>query len=312
MSSQMPLHDAMLKVLEGRGWMLLEDVAAEIAAHGWYTRRDGSSADGKQLHRRAVQSNGRYVHLFEVNEGMIRPRRSTDIGRVVPPKRGTVAGESTAVLPGPSGDRGRQVPRDAGPTPEVDSIVLDAIKELSRVAVRLGRAPRVLPSTPGLYAIYGDREAWRDLGLKPIEESSPLYVGKSESDIGHRCAKEHFAKTGMSTARRSFAALLRERLNLRATPRTLSNPESFSTFGLEKESDQRLSEWMLARLSATGWSHRTNAHLAEIESGVLRNLLPRLNLQGMPSCDWTRQLSLARKVLADEARDWARRRGHKL
>ena len=75
MPGRMTLDRAMIKVLEGRGWMSLDDVAAEIAEQQLYVRRDGAPAEGAQIRRRAVQSNGIHLDTFEVTDGKIRLRQ---------------------------------------------------------------------------------------------------------------------------------------------------------------------------------------------------------------------------------------------
>ena len=74
MPGKLTLDAAMVRVLKGRGWMSLEDVASEIAENDLYVRRDGTRAEGSQLRRRAVQSEGRHLDTFEVAGGKIRLR----------------------------------------------------------------------------------------------------------------------------------------------------------------------------------------------------------------------------------------------
>ena len=57
------------------GWLTLAELAERIADRDLYTRGDGARADAGQLRRRATQSNGYYVHLFEVEGGRIRRRQ---------------------------------------------------------------------------------------------------------------------------------------------------------------------------------------------------------------------------------------------
>ena len=69
------LHDAMIEVLRTRRWITLQELADQIgAAELWRRPSDGAWPDASQVRRRAVQSNGRYRHLFEVKDGMIRLR----------------------------------------------------------------------------------------------------------------------------------------------------------------------------------------------------------------------------------------------
>lgn len=72
---KMTLDKAMIEVLQGRGWVSLDAVAAEIAKRDLYVRKDGTQAEGTQIRRRAVQSNGRHLETFEVAHGKIRLRQ---------------------------------------------------------------------------------------------------------------------------------------------------------------------------------------------------------------------------------------------
>jgi hypothetical protein len=76
-------------------------------------------------------------------------------------------------------------------------------------------APHVA-AVPGLYAIYGGQDIWLQLGLGDPPDDRPLYVGKAEESLVSRDLKTHFGsgRTGSSTVRRSFAALLRGTLDL--------------------------------------------------------------------------------------------------
>jgi hypothetical protein len=72
MPGRLTLHDAMVVVLDGEEWLSLDEVAERIAVGDLYRRGDGEFARGDQVRRRAVQSDGRYRHLFEVDGRQIR------------------------------------------------------------------------------------------------------------------------------------------------------------------------------------------------------------------------------------------------
>lgn len=117
----------------------------------------------------------------------------------------------------------------------------------------------VVPRSPGLYAIYGSLQAWRDLDLDDAGLARALYVGKAEHSLVGRDVRTHFAtgRTGSSTLRRSLAALLRNRLSLIPVPRNLDKPDGSANYGLESEGDQRLTDWM--------HEHLTLGSVAEVE-----------------------------------------------
>jgi hypothetical protein len=186
--------------------------------------------------------------------------------------------------------------------------VADARDALLRPGALAGAEARV-PNRPGLYAIYGDRETWSALGLGDPPDARPLYVGKAEDSLVTRDLKTHFGdgRTGQSTLRRSFAALLHDTLALRGIPRNTAKPGYFSNFGLSAADDAALTRWMQKRLLLATWSKPGDCPFAlgEIESALLGVFVPPLNLQGVVT-PWTAQVKTARAAMADEARAWKR------
>lgn len=163
-----------------------------------------------------------------------------------------------------------------------------------------------LPAVPGLYAIYGSSETWGDLGLGAPTDDRPLYVGKAEDSLVRRDIATHFGdgRTGSSTVRRSFAALLREALDLHGTPRNPRKPDHYSNYGLSAEDDARLTAWMRARLEIGVWAMQGDAPLVEIEQMVIGQWQPPLNLTHVNN-RWTESVKRARSVMASEARSWS-------
>jgi hypothetical protein len=167
-----------------------------------------------------------------------------------------------------------------------------------------------VPARPGLYAIYGDEQAWNDLGLAPAPDQ-PLYVGKAEESLVSRDLNGHFAtnpnakpRTGGSTVRRSFAALLRGPLGLHAVPRNLAKPERFANYALADGGDARLNEWMHARLTLAVWPAPAGAliPLGDIETAIIVRFTPPINLDKNPGK--LVHLSHARAAMASEASLW--------
>lgn len=162
-----------------------------------------------------------------------------------------------------------------------------------------------IPSKPGLYAIYGDAEAWSALGLGPMIADLPLYVGKAEDSLASRDLQTHFGngRTGSSTVRRSFAALLRTTLGLSGMPRNPNKPGHFSNYGLSPADDAKLTDWMRSRLAIAVWASDGVRPLVDIEAEVLRRLNPPLNILGVDH-KWKARLQAQRGVMADQARAW--------
>lgn len=165
-----------------------------------------------------------------------------------------------------------------------------------------------VPGRPGLYAIHGDGDAWVQLGLGGPPDDRPLYVGKAEDSLITRDLNTHFSigRTGQSSPRRSFAALLVEPLTLIATPRRPQRPEPGrrAHYALEAGSDARLTAWMRERLTLAVWHGEPRRPLAQIERDVMQHWRPPLNLTGVRQ-PWKAQVKQARAAMADAARRWA-------
>ena len=164
-----------------------------------------------------------------------------------------------------------------------------------------------VPNRPGLYAIYGDAKTWTELELGEPPDDRPLYIGKAEDSLVARDLKTHFGdgRTGQSTVRRSFAALLHDTLGLRGVPRNTAKPGYFSNYGLVGAHDAALTRWMKDRLQLAVWPKTPACQfsLGEIEAALLVALLPPLNLQGVIT-PWTTRVKAARASMAEEARTW--------
>lgn len=186
----------------------------------------------------------------------------------------------------------------------------DVANALLRGRVPLDDALPRLPEKPGLYAIHGSAAVWAELELGSPPDSRPLYVGKSESNLYTRDVATHFGngRTGSSTVRRSFAALLHDRLDLRGVPRNQDRPERCANYGLTEEHDRRLTQWMRSSLELAIWERDEPTALDDLETRVLTRLLPPVNISKVKT-PWRQQVRTARRVMAGEARAWARARG---
>ncbi|MDI6908931.1 GIY-YIG nuclease family protein [Nocardioides sp.] len=195
---------------------------------------------------------------------------------------------------------------------EAEPVLAAIVHEAMRFLVETNRVPiadlaEQLKPVPGLYAVFGTDDAWKDLGLSSDDmRSRPLYVGKAEDSFVSRDLRTHFAsgRTGQSTVRRSFAALLRDSLELRGAPRNLELPGHFANYGLMADGDARLTKWMWERLSLAVWPWERTTELKRIERAVVLLLDPPLNIEYLPRAS-RRDLSSARKAMADDARRWA-------
>lgn len=186
----------------------------------------------------------------------------------------------------------------------MDPVVADALENLAGVHHRREDAADLVARSPGLYAFYGDEHSWSDLQLTPVFDGQPLYVGKAELSLNGRDVGTHFAtgKTGSSTVRRSLAALLVDELVLIPVPRNLARPDGSANFALEHAGDARLSDWMERRLFLATWVKPDGVFLDELETAVVRQLRPPLNLDkvGEPR----KRLRIARKRMSEAATAW--------
>jgi GIY-YIG catalytic domain-containing protein len=162
------------------------------------------------------------------------------------------------------------------------------------------------PSRPGLYAVYGSADVWRTLHLGDPPDGRPLYVGKAERSLSSRDVGTHFgfagkggnSVTGTSTLRRTLSALLRTQLGFRGRYRNPARREKASHFGLSRDHDAALSDWMRGNLVATYWEMPTlEVALDDVETAVLRRLEPPLNIAKVLH-RWTKQVKEARQVMA--------------
>lgn len=194
---------------------------------------------------------------------------------------------------------------------ELQDLTAAAIDALTGERWAITEAAQNVLARPGLYAIYGDAQAWRDLQLEPAPDQ-PLYVGKAEKSLVSRDLNGHFAtnprmtkpRTGGSTVRQSFAALSRDTLDLHAVPRNLAVPGYFSMYALAEGGDTRLNEWMHARLTLAVWPAPAGmpVPLGQVETAVIVHFTPPINLDKNPSK--LARLSRARADMAAEAAAW--------
>lgn len=164
----------------------------------------------------------------------------------------------------------------------LESAVAQALTDLAGTRHIRRDAIHLVPKAPGLDAVYGDKQAWSHLDLSPAFDDQPLYVGKAERSLNGRDVGTHFStgKTGSSTVRRSFAALLAAGLDLVAVPRNVTKPDGSANYSLDPAGDERLSGWMEERLVLATWVKPDGVLLDEVETAVLQRIPPPEPRQG--------------------------------
>lgn len=146
-----------------------------------------------------------------------------------------------------------------------------ALGALSAPALTLPEVERSSSlASPGLYAVSGGLSVWSELGLGEPPDGRPLYVGKCEGSFRSRDLEDHFGdgRTGRSTLRRSFAALLAAQLRLTPIPRgmnPLDRTKRATMYSLRPEEDARLTAWMRKNLALALWPCRDIAAVRNLE-----------------------------------------------
>lgn len=111
-----------------------------------------------------------------------------------------------------------------------------------------------------------------EFGLGKPPDARQLYVGKTEDSLVARDLKTHFGdgRTGQSTVRRWFAALLHDALVLGGIPRNPAQPGYFSNYGLSTADKAAPPGWLRERLQFAVWAKPATA-LAALRSETIKS-----------------------------------------
>lgn len=136
---------------------------------------------------------------------------------------------------------------------------------------------RDIPATavPGLYAIFARGPG--TLGEVSVPSDGIIYIGQT-IDLVQR---NHFraVHSGFHSPRRSFGAILKDRLNLRAIPRSSGRSETnYKNFRFTDAGEAALSSWMEVNLDYA--IHPSSGDLLALERDAIRSAEPPLNLTG--------------------------------
>lgn len=160
------------------------------------------------------------------------------------------------------------------------------------------RAPRtdfLLRKDKGLYALFLRAES--SLPIVTPGRNGLIYIGKASGRRGliGRC---HFSgNTGNHSPRKSLAFLLREQLDLR--PQLILKPNGSATWGLEQNSEERLTEWMHNNLLlAVHYCEQPE----ELEKTLIESLAPPLKLNACAQSERHRKVSRGRESMLRQAK----------
>lgn len=135
---------------------------------------------------------------------------------------------------------------------------------------------------PGIYALFFYGEEFPLEGYTPKKDEI-IYIGKTESSQLSRDKHTHFAtgKTGSSTLRKSFGAMLRTELGLIPIPRGESDilKGKWSHFKFDTDSEEKLTSWMKSNLGLSFYEFdKYKQAIDELETVLIKELIPVLNI----------------------------------
>lgn len=146
-----------------------------------------------------------------------------------------------------------------------------------------------VPCTSGVYALF-----LRNLAPSfpsPVAAGDLLYIGRA-TNLGRRC---HFSgSTHNHSPRKSLAVILMAELGLK--PVLVRKGSSRATWGLDHQSEQRLSGWMHANLHV---AFQTCVDFVQREKELIAHYQPPLNLLQCNATTERTALGLARRAVLE-------------
>lgn len=155
---------------------------------------------------------------------------------------------------------------------------------------------------PGIYAIFYIGNDFPIFGTS-VKQHQIIYVGKTESSQEKREAKTHFTsgKTGSSTVRKSIGSLLYVQESLKPIPRNETDYKrgKFSHFKFDTNSEVKITNWMRSNLALSFFEYpRTKQEIEELETKIIEELIPILNISKNPKNTFKETLQQLRKNCA--------------
>ena len=155
---------------------------------------------------------------------------------------------------------------------------------------------QAFPAKKGLYIFCYEGT---ELGGSLWEKESPIiYIGRAGAD-----SIRHWRdNTGVSTVRRSLAAMLASALGLEAIPGS-DDPEDndrYTNYRLTPESEIKLTEWMQKNIQVAFWEMPED-EVEDRYNALVNFNTPKLNFQGNPYNTFGQQIKSYRKILTEMA-----------
>lgn len=149
----------------------------------------------------------------------------------------------------------------------------------------------------GLYCLcYFGHELGSSLWGDP--EPPIIYIGRCGADSTRHWHND----TGVSTVRRSLAAMLANSLNLKPIPGSEdpTDNDRYTNYRLTEDSEIRLTEWMKAHIKVAFWELKQD-RITPYYQALIKYNTPKLNFQDNPNNTFGQQIKTYRKILAQMA-----------
>ena len=153
---------------------------------------------------------------------------------------------------------------------------------------------QAFPAKKGLFIFWYEGT---ELGGSLWEKESPIiYIGRAGAD-----SIRHWRdNTGVSTVRRSLAAMLASALGFEAIPGS-DDPEDndrYTNYRLTPESEIKLTEWMQKNIQVAFWEMPED-EVEDRYNALVNFNTPKLNFQGNPYNTIVTRIKSYRKLLTD-------------
>ena len=158
----------------------------------------------------------------------------------------------------------------------------------------------VFSTMQGLYFMcYTGTELGGTLWKAP--EPAIIYIGR----IGKDSPRHWLNNTGISTVRRSLAAMLANSLQLTAVPNSadVDQADRCANYALADESEEKLTAWMKENVRMAFWELPEDEIDASYHALINYNT-PKLNFQDNPNNTFGQQIKSYRKLLIDMASNY--------